>query len=114
MSIRQTTWFLSQMITVRISQQARLEISLAGVQASEPGRLAAFICDHNCEFLRFYLRSPGYNWLGSGCSQWLLIKSLRVESSAMDRELGPSLLMTHLPLLKTSFIFLMAAFVLIC
>ena len=34
------------MITVRISQQARLEISLAGVQASEPGRLAAFICDH--------------------------------------------------------------------
>ena len=78
------------MITLRISQQARLEISLAGVQASEPGRLAAFICDHNCEFLRFYLRSPGYNWLGSGCSQWLLIKSLRVESSAMDRELGPS------------------------
>ena len=84
-SIKQTTWFLSQW-----SQQARLQISLAGVQACEPGRLAAFICDHNCEFLRFYLRSPGYNWPGSGWSQWLLIKSLRVESGGMDRESGPA------------------------
>ena len=73
------------MITVRRSQQARLQISLAGVQASEPGRLlAAFICDHNCEFLRFYLRSPGYNWLGR---VWLL--SVAADKIAQSWESGP-------------------------